>query len=592
MPSGRLVYVERNTGWLRFRNLQTGVDHRVHQISSVNFDGERGALGVAMHPNWPTQPFVYVYVTRNTPDGLRNQVLRIKVQNGHSVGVRRLLSVAAGPASNHNGGRILFGPDKKLYVVIGDNADPANSQDRTNNLRGKILRMNPDGSRPADNPFPNLIWAYGIRNSIGFAFDPQNGRLWESENGPSCNDEVNRIVRGANHGLGAERELPEHEQQRTDPEDPSQVQLLRHRRADGPRLLRRLRPGTAVRGGSVRRSRERRQDQAFRPQREPHRFRRRPAARLGSARARDLDRGRAERTHLLQRLRRDLPAGTRIEVAKIGLARRTPGRGTLTTSRGDTPETGDRPPGEDRRGHRPSQAGDRDRAGIAAGPRARAHPGTLSGPAARALPETRPLLSRRPRDHHAMKTAGSVVRGLPTEVQAEPILAWRSWTLTGRRDGEGLLLRPVTAGSRAWRPREVAQATCRLAWSHEAPNADCSCGLHATRELDFLRRTRCPAVLGRVALWGRVIEHEHGYRARYAYPQRLRLICQFCFWQESAAASKPDVVSWYARDLLVPMCVHHLGVAEANGMRPRRILPAGIVDLRLRETYAVDTLAV
>jgi hypothetical protein len=173
----------------------------------------------------------------------------------------------------------------------------------------------------------------------------------------------------------------------------------------------------------------------------------------------------------------------------------------------------------------------------------------------------------------------------------EPILAWRSWTLTGRRDGEGLLLRPVTAGSKPWRPREVAQATCRLAWSHEAPNLDCSCGLYATRELDTLRKTRCPAVLGRVALWGRVIEHEQGYRARFGYPQRLRLICQFCFWQESAASSRPDVVSWYARDLLVPMCVRHLGIAEANGMRPRRILPAGIVDLRLRETYAVDTLA-
>jgi glucose/arabinose dehydrogenase len=208
MPSGRLVYLERNTGWLRFRNLQTGGDRRVHQISSVNFDGERGALGVALHPGWPARPFVYAYVTRNTPNGLRNQVLRIKVQNGHGVGVRRLLSVAAGPASNHNGGRILFGPDKKLYVIIGDNADPANSQDRTNNLRGKILRMNPDGSRPATNPFPNLIWAYGIRNSIGFAFDPQNGRLWQSENGPSCNDEINRIVKGANHGWGPKQSCP------------------------------------------------------------------------------------------------------------------------------------------------------------------------------------------------------------------------------------------------------------------------------------------------------------------------------------------------------------------------------------------------
>jgi hypothetical protein len=192
-----------------------------------------------------------------------------------------------------------------------------------------------------------------------------------------------------------------------------------------------------------------------------------------------------------------------------------------------------------------------------------------------------------------VRTAISVVRGLPVEVEVEPILAWRSWTLTGRRDGESLLLRPVTAGSRAWRPREVAQATCRLAWSHEAPNADCSCGLHATRDIDFLRRTRSPAVLGRVALWGRVIEHEHGYRARFAYPQRLRLICQFCFWQESPAASTPDVVSRFkGSDLLVPMCIRHLGVAEANGIRPRRILPAGLVDLRLRETYAVDTLVV
>jgi glucose/arabinose dehydrogenase len=206
-PTGRLVYLERNTGWLRFRNLQTGVDHRVHRVSNVNFDGERGALGVAVHPGWPTQPFVYVFVTRNTSVGLRNQVLRIKVQNGR-VGVRKLLSVAAGPASNHNGGRILFGPDKRLYVVIGDNAVSANSQDRTANLRGKILRVNPDGSIPANNPFGKRIWAFGIRNSIGFAFDPRNGRLWESENGPSCNDEINRVVRGGNHGWGPSESCP------------------------------------------------------------------------------------------------------------------------------------------------------------------------------------------------------------------------------------------------------------------------------------------------------------------------------------------------------------------------------------------------
>ncbi|MBA3363137.1 MAG: PQQ-dependent sugar dehydrogenase [Actinobacteria bacterium] len=208
LPNGRLVYLERNTGWLRFRNLETGVDTRVHRIPNVNFDGERGALGVAVHPSWPTRPYVYAFVTRNTSSGPRNQVQRIKVRSGDGVGVRTILTSPAGPASNHNGGRILFGPDRKLYIVIGDNAQPANSQDRSSNLRGKILRLNADGSIPATNPFGNRIWAYGIRNSIGLAFDPQNGRLWESENGPGCNDEVNRIVKGGNHGWGPNESCP------------------------------------------------------------------------------------------------------------------------------------------------------------------------------------------------------------------------------------------------------------------------------------------------------------------------------------------------------------------------------------------------
>jgi aldose sugar dehydrogenase len=206
-PDGRLVYLERHTGWLRFRNLQTGNEHRVHRITKVNSVGERGALGVALHPGWPEKRFVYVFVTKNTTNGLRNQVLRIKLQNGQSVAVRRLLSIAAGPASNHNGGRILFAPDGKLYVVVGDNAVPANSQDRTSNLRGKILRINPDGSVPGDNPF-GRIWAYGIRNSIGMGFDPLTGRLWEQDNGPACNDELNRIVRGGNFAWGPSQSCP------------------------------------------------------------------------------------------------------------------------------------------------------------------------------------------------------------------------------------------------------------------------------------------------------------------------------------------------------------------------------------------------
>src|SRR5262249_29735556 len=104
--------------------------------------------------------------------------------------------------SNHNGGAIHFGPDRRLYAVIGENGKAPNAQDLTT-YAGKVLRMTRTGRVPPDNPFPDsLVWSYGLRNSFGFAFDPLPGDLWETENGPTCNDEVNRIVRGANYGWG------------------------------------------------------------------------------------------------------------------------------------------------------------------------------------------------------------------------------------------------------------------------------------------------------------------------------------------------------------------------------------------------------
>jgi hypothetical protein len=187
--------------------------------------------------------------------------------------------------------------------------------------------------------------------------------------------------------------------------------------------------------------------------------------------------------------------------------------------------------------------------------------------------------------------AGIEVAGV--ERTTEPIVAWRSWALTGRSDGTHLLLRPVAGRAHPWRPREAATAACRRTGAfHEAPALDCTCGLHGSQTLDILRRTKCPAVLGRAALWGRVIEHELGFRARHAYPQRLRLICQFCFWQHGPLGSPPSVVAFYPRDELVPLCATHLESAHLNGMTPRRLLSADAVDQRLRETYAVDPLAI
>jgi hypothetical protein len=189
-----------------------------------------------------------------------------------------------------------------------------------------------------------------------------------------------------------------------------------------------------------------------------------------------------------------------------------------------------------------------------------------------------------------VSTRVSAARDLAVERTTEPVLAWRAWALTGRRDGTELLLRPVAGRSRPWRPREPAEAACKHARLHAAPNVDCSCGLHATHEAGILRRTRTPAVLGRVALWGRVIEHDLGYRAEFGYPQLLALVCQFCFWQWGPSGHAPAVVGWFPRDELVPLCWAHLTVAQRYGMEPRRLIPAGEVDLRLRETYAVDAL--
>jgi aldose sugar dehydrogenase len=200
-PNRDIWYLERGTGEIRILNHATGADHLLWKISNVNGNGERGALGIALHPRWPAQPYVYVYVTRTDHGTLVNELLRIRVKNGKVVGFRPLFKWAVSSATNHNGGRILFGPHRKLFIVTGENANPANSQQKAN-LRGKILRINPDGSIPKDNPFGTRIWSFGHRNSFGFDFDPATKRLWETENGPECNDEINLIRKGGNYAWG------------------------------------------------------------------------------------------------------------------------------------------------------------------------------------------------------------------------------------------------------------------------------------------------------------------------------------------------------------------------------------------------------
>ena len=201
-PNGKIWYLERATGEVRILNPKTGADHLFYKIASVNGAGERGALGIALDPSWRTQPFVYVYVTRTWKGALRNLVVRIRNDVGHGTHFRVLLSTPPSASGYHNGGRIRFGPDHKLYVMVGDGHASSNAQDRTSDLQGKILRLDRDGTAAAGDPY-GRIWSFGHRNSFGFTFDPQTGRLWETENGPTCNDEINLIVRGGNYGWGA-----------------------------------------------------------------------------------------------------------------------------------------------------------------------------------------------------------------------------------------------------------------------------------------------------------------------------------------------------------------------------------------------------
>jgi hypothetical protein len=179
----------------------------------------------------------------------------------------------------------------------------------------------------------------------------------------------------------------------------------------------------------------------------------------------------------------------------------------------------------------------------------------------------------------------------PVETLAEPIHAWRTWTLVGSRDGSQVRLAPIAGDGRPWPPRRPAEASCTRRRSHVRPELECTCGLHAVESPGELRRTRDPAVLGTVALWGRIVEHEHGFRAALAYPQRLRLLCYLCFtlWGRNGSGDC-EVVVRHRGGRMVPLCGPHLELSRRYGYRVRRILSARAIESELLATYAVDPL--
>jgi glucose/arabinose dehydrogenase len=210
-PGGKIIYGERGTGVIRMMTPTTGTQHRLMRIPNV-VDGaahhtEAGLVGIALHPDYPKPPLVYAYATRRFAGNKRAQILRFRNVGGEGSNLRVIWSSRTASTERHDGGRILFGPDGMLWVAQGEAYDSANAQDLTNTA-GKLLRMTPRGRPAPGNPFirsdtrERRIWSYGLRNSYGFDFDPRTSNLWETENGPECNDELNRIIKGRNFGWG------------------------------------------------------------------------------------------------------------------------------------------------------------------------------------------------------------------------------------------------------------------------------------------------------------------------------------------------------------------------------------------------------
>lgn len=201
LPSGDMLVTERpgSVKLISGSNITT-----VATIPNVREISEGGLLGIALHPQFDTNKYVYLYYTYGSSRGnTQNRVVRMKFENNQLTNEEVILDNIPG-APNHNGGRIKFGPDNNLYITTGDAQEPSRSQDR-NNLAGKILRVTDTGQAAAGNPFGNRTYSYGHRNPQGIAWD-SNGVLWESEHGPSggwpncCQDEINKIESGKNYG--------------------------------------------------------------------------------------------------------------------------------------------------------------------------------------------------------------------------------------------------------------------------------------------------------------------------------------------------------------------------------------------------------
>jgi glucose/arabinose dehydrogenase len=231
-PDGRLFVAEQR-GTLRVVEADGTLVTFLNISDRVDSVGERGLLGVALDPAFSNNDYVYLNYTQKatgtTP--AHDRVIRVTANGNRAVAgseklILRLNNLSS--ATNHNGGAIHLGKDGKLYVAVGDNRNGENAQS-LRNLKGKMLRINKDGTIPQSNPFYDraagrnrAIWALGLRNPFSFAIQPSTGKMFVNDVGEQRWEEIDRGAAGANYGW------PRYEGPESDPRYRPPVFAYRH----------------------------------------------------------------------------------------------------------------------------------------------------------------------------------------------------------------------------------------------------------------------------------------------------------------------------------------------------------------------------
>lgn len=199
LPNGDMLVTERPGTLLRIEKGNESFQSS-YTVEGVEHRGEGGLLGLALDPNYTENNRVYLYMTTKEGEMLQNRVVRYKLEDDQLSNPKVVIDGLPG-AQYHDGGRIAFGPENKLYITAGD-ATRSNWAQQTDKLAGKILRINSDGTIPEDNPFDNEVYSYGHRNPQGITW--VNDQIWITEHGrsgvKSGMDELNKIESGGNYG--------------------------------------------------------------------------------------------------------------------------------------------------------------------------------------------------------------------------------------------------------------------------------------------------------------------------------------------------------------------------------------------------------